>query len=366
MVGLPVIDVSGLIDGTGVAATAARDRRRVPRHRLLLRGRSRRAGGAPRARRSARARVLRVARTPRSPGSRCATVGERGAAGSRSAASSPRACPTGRKGCTSARSSRTDDPTRARRAPAARRESLPGATGRVARRGARVHGCGHRCRPRAAARHLVGARSRRRVVRPPSHGGADRALPDLPVSRPTRGHRPKAGEAEEAEQSSGVSASTPTTACSRSWRRTMRAGSRCEPRRLDRRAAGPRLVRREPRRHARAHDGWSVPVDAAPRSQRERARPLSFPLFLDPAWDAEVLPVPSASPRAATTSRVDRWDGVERARLVGDVRRLPVREGLEGVPGAARRRDADGARLTAQGRRVRPAGSGRAPRVIRS
>jgi isopenicillin N synthase-like dioxygenase len=35
---------------------------------------------------------------------------------------------------------------------------------------------------------------------------------------------------------------------------------------------------------------------------------LSFPLFLDPAWDAEVLPVP----RLATTDQdgsVDRWDG---------------------------------------------------------
>ena len=43
----------------------------------------------------------------------------------------------------------------------------------------------------------------------------------------------------------------------------------------------------------------------------------SFPLFLDPAWDAEVLPVPHVSARHASSSgrrvqddEVDRWDGV--------------------------------------------------------
>src|SRR5437588_405108 len=34
---------------------------------------------------------------------------------------------------------------------------------------------------------------------------------------------------------------------------------------------------------------------------------LSFPLFLDPAWDAEVLPVPAVGPRRAGDA--DRWDG---------------------------------------------------------
>lgn len=35
---------------------------------------------------------------------------------------------------------------------------------------------------------------------------------------------------------------------------------------------------------------------------------LSFPLFLDPAWDAEVLPVPQLG-RAASDDSSDRWDG---------------------------------------------------------
>jgi isopenicillin N synthase-like dioxygenase len=34
---------------------------------------------------------------------------------------------------------------------------------------------------------------------------------------------------------------------------------------------------------------------------------LSLPLFLDPAWDAEVLPVPTAAPAEYDE---DRWDGV--------------------------------------------------------
>ena len=40
---------------------------------------------------------------------------------------------------------------------------------------------------------------------------------------------------------------------------------------------------------------------------------ISFPLFLDPAWDAEVLPVPIAHVRAKPASRDradERWDGV--------------------------------------------------------
>jgi isopenicillin N synthase-like dioxygenase len=37
---------------------------------------------------------------------------------------------------------------------------------------------------------------------------------------------------------------------------------------------------------------------------------ISFPLFLDPAWDAEVLPVPNVSARAVSEGVAeDRWDG---------------------------------------------------------
>jgi isopenicillin N synthase-like dioxygenase len=36
---------------------------------------------------------------------------------------------------------------------------------------------------------------------------------------------------------------------------------------------------------------------------------ISFPLFLDPAWDAAVRPVPGAAASPADTSATDRWDG---------------------------------------------------------
>jgi len=36
---------------------------------------------------------------------------------------------------------------------------------------------------------------------------------------------------------------------------------------------------------------------------------LSFPLFLDPAWDADVLPVPGLGPSSEAEADSDRWDG---------------------------------------------------------
>jgi isopenicillin N synthase-like dioxygenase len=54
----------------------------------------------------------------------------------------------------------------------------------------------------------------------------------------------------------------------------------------------------------------STPHRVRNRSARER---LSFPLFLDPAWDAEVRPVPDVAgddAGAPGTRDVDRWDGV--------------------------------------------------------
>jgi hypothetical protein len=35
---------------------------------------------------------------------------------------------------------------------------------------------------------------------------------------------------------------------------------------------------------------------------------MSYPLFIDPAWDAEVLPIPAAAP-VPTGVTTDRWDG---------------------------------------------------------
>ena len=48
---------------------------------------------------------------------------------------------------------------------------------------------------------------------------------------------------------------------------------------------------------------------------------LSFPLFLDPAWAAEVLPVPTVGDARANSTATDRWDGAsvhEWAGTYGD------------------------------------------------
>jgi isopenicillin N synthase-like dioxygenase len=49
----------------------------------------------------------------------------------------------------------------------------------------------------------------------------------------------------------------------------------------------------------------STPHRVRNTSGRDR---LTFPLFFDPSWDAEVLPIPS-SPRASADDATDRWDG---------------------------------------------------------
>ena len=56
---------------------------------------------------------------------------------------------------------------------------------------------------------------------------------------------------------------------------------------------------------------------STPHRVRNTARTdrFSFPFFFDPAWDAEVLPVPSVGGRAGAPD--DRWDGADPAEFVG-------------------------------------------------
>ena len=60
---------------------------------------------------------------------------------------------------------------------------------------------------------------------------------------------------------------------------------------------------------------------------------LSFPLFFDPDFDARIEPIRSA----ATDDHATRWDGASVHAFEGTLRRLPARQGRQGVPGAAAR-----------------------------
>ena len=60
---------------------------------------------------------------------------------------------------------------------------------------------------------------------------------------------------------------------------------------------------------------------------------LSFPLFFDPDFDARIEPIRSA----ATDDHATRWDGASVHAFEGTLRRLPARQGRQGVPGPAAR-----------------------------
>ncbi len=82
--------------------------------------------------------------------------------------------------------------------------------------------------------------------------------------------------------------------------------------RLDRGAPGRRRLRRQPRRHARAHDRRPVPLDAPPCAQRQRR---------STACRSRCSSIPVGTPRcspcrspAATRPREtlgERWDGAD-------------------------------------------------------
>ena len=63
---------------------------------------------------------------------------------------------------------------------------------------------------------------------------------------------------------------------------------------------------------------------------------LSFPLFLDPGWDAEVLPVPLAGD-AVSGDRGERWDGADVHTWSGTYGEYVVTKVGRVLPGLARR-----------------------------
>ena len=65
---------------------------------------------------------------------------------------------------------------------------------------------------------------------------------------------------------------------------------------------------------------------------------LSFPLFLDPSWDATVTPLPETAFRDLPADDAREPLGrAERARVGGRLRRLPHQEGGQGLPRPRRR-----------------------------
>ena len=192
-----------------------------------------------------------------------------------------------------------------------------------------VTGVGHALLRGDVARRSVSTR----LVRPASHGRADRALPHLPLPADARDRRARPAAWSVGEHTDyGLLTS---------WRRTPRAGSRCAAATAGSTAPpipdafvvnlGDMLERMTGGRYR------STPHRVRNLGERDR---LSFPLFLDPAWDAEVLPSRAPVRRARSGADDDRArvGRRERARLVGHLRRLPARQGEPRVPGARRRR----------------------------
>ena len=226
------------------------------------------------------------------------SAGAPGAAGSRSAASSPPAGPTGRRACTSAPSC----PTSIRAcAPACRCTAatcFPATT------------C---CRAFATAVLDYMARGHR--ARAPRHGTASRCSLGLPADYFARRytadplvlfrifHYPSRPMPQGVDALRGVGEHTDYGLLTLLRQDDVGGLQVRTPRRLDRGAAAAGLLRLQHRRHARPHDGRPLPVHAAPRAHNTSGRDrLSFPLFFDPDFDARIEPLPHA-PRPTTTPR---------------------------------------------------------------
>ena len=217
---LPVIDMSADCEGSRPSPKRRAVRRSTPRAATpgsstwsvtACRRSCRRAS-------TTRARVLRVARR-REGGHRDArTAVARGAVGSRSAVSSPPGVPDQKEGLYFGEELGPDDPRVRAACRCTARISFPRAP-RDARRGARVHGRGHRC----GARLLRGIS----LALGLDEHWFDRHLTAAPTVLFRIFRYPPLADGSRRQGGSGASASTPTTACSRSWRKTTWAVSKC-------------------------------------------------------------------------------------------------------------------------------------------
>ena len=62
---------------------------------------------------------------------------------------------------------------------------------------------------------------------------------------------------------------------------------------------------------------------------------LSFPFFFDPNFDAEVRPIDLGAVQIVHDDRDERWDRASVHAFRGHLRRVPSRQGREGLPGTA-------------------------------
>ena len=203
---------------------------------------------------------------------------------------------------------RTRSPGRAGRATAARSEPLPRHSPRAGpgRAGLDRHddrprshpAAGRRRRPDPAAGLVCAPRDRR----------TNCPLPHLPLpARPRR----RLGRRR---------AHRLRTAHDPGHRRPRRPrGTRSEW--VDRRAVGSGGVRRQPRRHARPDDRGTLPVDAAPRRQPDRAHQAVVPVLHRPVMGCG-RPADAARRQPAARRRSPPLGRHERAGVGRDVRRM--------------------------------------------
>ena len=182
-------------------------------------------------------------------------------------------------------------------------------------------------RPPLDGRHRARARARARLLRRSLHRRSAGPVSHLPL--PAAAGRRRSGHAVERRRAHRLRAPHHPDAG-----RDRRAGGEVEGR-LDRSAAGRRLVRLQHRRHARPDDRRPLPLDAAPRAQPQRPRPPLVPLLLRSGMERQ----DRADPDRRRSSRRPRpaLGPLERPRVQRHLRRLSAAQGRPRLPRPRRR-----------------------------